>query len=124
MADGLVDGPLPWTMAISNQPSAIDRFFDRNTDFDAERGGIRRLDAEAETGAVGDARRQRDPQRLVEGRMAVAAAEVARLGPRLAAAAAIRTRDTDRHVHGHDAAALRLALRQRNLGAQQTAVGF
>src|ERR1043166_5381658 len=101
----MVDGVLPWPIAISNQPSAIDSFSDSYADFDAESGRSRRLEAEAEAGAVGDARRQRDAQRMVERRVAVAAAEVAWLGPGLAAAAAIRARDPNRNVHGHDAAA-------------------
>src|SRR5262249_46547351 len=55
---------------------------------------------------------------MIEGGMTVTAAQVAALGPGLAAAAAIGAGDAHRHGERNDQTVLRLALRQRHFGAQ------
>src|SRR5438045_1504915 len=95
---------------------------DEDADLDTDRRGVGRLDAKAETGAVRDARRQRQAQRLIDGGVPDATAEVARLGPCLAAAAAVHAGDAHRHLQRDDEAVFRFALRQRDLGAQPIAV--
>src|SRR5450759_2757379 len=60
----------------------------RHAQLDADGRGVGRFQAEAHAGAVGDARRYRDAQRLMQQRLTRAQAERARLGPRFAAASA------------------------------------
>lgn len=59
----------------------------------------------------------------MEQRFAGAAARVARLGPRFAAAAADRAGAADRHLERHDEAAGRFASRQVQLSRQQVGAG-
>ena len=81
------------------------RFLDGDADFDAHRRRVRGVDAETEAGAVRDAGRHREPQRMMHQAMARPAAGSAGFGPCLAAAAADLTRAAQRHLERqHDAA--------------------
>src|SRR5581483_11108599 len=92
---------------------------DGDADLDAHRRAVGRRDAQADARAVGDAGWHADADMLLEERVARSAAERARFGPRLAAAAAVRARDAHGQLERDDAAVDRFARRERELGADE-----
>ena len=110
-------------MRRADRKESEDGWADGDAYFDSHRGGVRRRHAEAETRAVGNPGGHTKMDGMMEKRLAGAAARVAPLGPRFAAAAADRAGASERHVERHDKAPGRLAFRQVQLGLQQVGAG-
>jgi hypothetical protein len=112
---------MPTTSTLLNDPIG-DCGGDRDADFDAGRVGAWRRNPKADAHAVCDAGRERHADGMVlHGRPGAMAAR-ARLGPRLAAAAAMKAEMAQRHLDRDDEAVPCLAGRDRNFPPQNVIV--
>src|SRR6266496_69320 len=94
---------------------------DGDADFNADERRIRRLQTEAQAGAVRHAGRYGDAHRMIKARFAGATAQTAGLGPRFPAAAAVWTGGANRHFDGDDETAARFTRRERDFGVKEAA---
>jgi hypothetical protein len=87
-------------------------FSNRHADFYMHRGFVLSADPEVKPRAIDDARRDGDPQPARHERMTAAVARPAGLGPRLAAAAALRAGGPQEHHDRHHGAAMGFVARE------------